>query len=202
MIDRVWLAAELHLGNRDVKRERHIHFERRFFEAWDHSVRKKDVVVLLGNIATGTMDPQLRYDEKKKASKVYWLSKIQEMPGEKLLILGTEDRNRIRWYYRFGFRNIIPYHDSLIFPHPKGPMMLSHLPAFETAIPGDTRYGGIIRNLNKVFTNKSCVFNFHGYCRGRNLQHQKGLRTFDVSLECINYMPILLDQAIELKVNE
>lgn len=195
MVSRVWLAAELHLGNRDVKKNRSINFERNFFEAWDQCIRKKDTVVLLGNIATGTMDPMLRYDEKKMTSKVYWLSKIQNMPGDKLLILGTEDKNRMRWYYRFGFKNIIPFHDSLVFPHPKGPMMLSHLPAFEEV--GDNRYSGMIRNLNRVFEKTKCVFNFHG-----GFNTQKSSRTLNVSLENTNFIPILLDQAIDLKIKE
>lgn len=186
---RTWLASDLHLGHRGLmdKGVRPLGYEEKFLEAWRHVVRKEDTIILLGDIAFSTQS--------------YWFSRLQEMPGNKVLVLGNHDRNRLPWYKKWGFELVVPFDSQLVLVHEYGNVLLTHIPAFESVLSSydNTRFVGMSRRLNKIFNVNHCVLNIHGHTHGSATETNQSV---DVSLEAINYAPIMFNQVMDDKFKE
>ncbi len=97
-------------------------------ERWRANVNKDDTVYVCGDISSGAKQAQLRA-----------LELIEELPGEKILIVGNHDgphgkkRDAHKWAepYRKVFKDIQPF-QRVRFAHPSGEgsinVMLSHFP--------------------------------------------------------------------------
>jgi calcineurin-like phosphoesterase family protein len=188
--DRVWVASDLLFGGVGG-RERG--YESRFLKAWDHTVDKDDVVVLLGNLAINR--------------HAYWLQAIKDMPGVKRLVVGDQDRNRVNWYKKFGFVTVTPFgdydtldvklgeneHNEAYF----GKIMLSHFPAFIHVGNGYAqKFKSVMSKLEKQYDIRSNILNIHGHTRG----HSKPThRTQDVSLDVIGDQLVTINQVMNFK---
>lgn len=193
---RVWFASDLLCGSNDLDRPQN--FENQFFEACENLILKDDILCILGNIVPQSVyvqDTSVLLKENKAGE---WCKRIKGLSGEKILLLGNYDKYRIQWYYRFGFKTVVPFGDSLIIRSPYGNALISHLPAFESVLSSynNTKFLGLSRKLNRIFDRNSCILNIHGHTLGHANENH---RTIDVSLEAINCTPILFDQLLEVK---
>lgn len=177
MIDpkRVWFAGELCLGEGNPEQKE------KFLFAWEQCVRNTDVVCLIGNMADRDKGP--------------WFERIKGFPGRKILLLGNNEKKKLQWYYSFGFEQVVPFGNALKVRHALGNILITCIPSFESVLAGieNEKYMGLARRFAKMYDNSSCILNIHGYTRGRALPNGK---SFDVSLEAVNYCPILLDQVV------
>jgi calcineurin-like phosphoesterase family protein len=182
---KTWVISDLELDNEVLIRHkiRSSGYAEAIFKAWNSCVSSSDYVCLLGNVAEGRHS--------------YWFSRIQELPGKKILFLGDKDRNRIKWYYKFGFEKVEPFGYCLLYRHEFGNIMLSHMPALSGVIsPFSERHATAIQNLNKIFDYNSCILNIHGHTLGKGKETNK---TFDCSVDVIGEQLVTIDQIIEHK---
>lgn len=183
--NKIWLASDLHLDHKlltDKVGTRKHGYEEEFFKAWKDCVFKDDVVVLLGDIAF------------RKQS--YWFNRIKEAPGSKILLMGNHDKNRESWYSKW-VDKVIPFGQSLVFPHEWGNILLTHVPAFPAVAPvGDDRYLGLMGKHEREFNANSCILNLHGHTHGQGRENH---RTFDCSLEVIGNQLVTLTQILDVK---
>lgn len=182
----VWMVGDLYLdkspwkdakeGTNNAKREEE------FFTQHEDVVGKDDVTVFFGNVAVSDV--------------AYWMGRLGELPGGKILLLGDQDKNRSKWYQKFGFRMVIPFNESLVFHHPEiGKVLLSHLPAFSAVGHAmDRKYTGLMGKHSRTFENSSCVLNIHGHTLGTGTEDH---RSFDVSNRELTLLN--LEQIIHLK---
>jgi calcineurin-like phosphoesterase family protein len=190
-----WLCSDLHLGDVEMLKHRVAGFEHRILKAWDECVMPKDVVYILGDVAT--------------SRHAFWLKLLMQLPGEKVLLLGNQDQNRLKWYYKWGFVHVVPFNEALMVPYylkPEvgkeeayyGKIMLSHVPASESVTRSrDERFLGLARKFEKLFNMHGCILNVHGHTHGRANETHK---TFDVTPEVIGEQLVTLDQVFDLKV--
>jgi calcineurin-like phosphoesterase family protein len=174
---RIWFAGELCLGEGEGDKKE------RFLQAWEDCVKKDDLICIVGNIADKSKGP--------------WFERISKMPGGKILVLGNNERKKIQWYYSFGFDMVVPFGNSLQVKHALGIILITPIPCFESIlrVVEDTKLMGLANRYLKMYNNSSCVLNIHGYTHGRSVPNR---RNFDVSLEAVNYQPVLLEQITEL----
>jgi len=173
MTTRIWFISDMVLDKNDPKE---------LFKEWNDVVASKDGVVILGNVAS--------------EHKAFWFNQIQSLPGDKVLFCGDMETNRIKWYHKFGFQGVVPFNESKILLCSYGPLLVSHLPAFESVTNGG-KYGGLSRKLSRIFDLNSCVLNIHGHTRGQGNENHK---TFDVSYRPEAGQKLLNeDQILELK---
>jgi calcineurin-like phosphoesterase family protein len=174
---KVWFAGELCLNEQPADKVS------QFFNAWGDCVKKDDVICILGNIA-----------EKEKGP---WMARIKDMPGRKVLVLGSHEKKKIQWYYSFGVDMVVMFGNAITLRHALGNILISSIPCFESLMASvdNDKYMGVSKRLAKIFGNSSSILNIHGYTRGRSVPNGK---SFDASLEAINYCPVLLDQIIGL----
>lgn len=153
----LWFISDLMLDKQAPKA---------LFDEWDHSIRKTDGVVLLGNIAL--------------SNKAFWFNEIKNMPGDKMLFCGPLETNRPKWYEKFGMREVIPFGETKLWLSRYGNILLSHFPAFESVAPKiENKFRKYVRKTHQEFDLNSCVLNIHGHTQGLgNEKHN----TFDVSL--------------------
>lgn len=192
----VFFCSDLHLGHASLISSNHkdgtpreggalreAGYEERFFEAANAVVKQNDILCILGDIAFSNVS--------------YWFTRLSSLPGRKIVLLGNHDKNRLRWYMKFGFSDIIPFGHSKLYRHDLGNMLLTHVPAFESVLTTyDNRFIGLSKKHNKEFDASSCILNLHGHTHGKAIERHN---TFDCSLEAINYIPISIDQIIERK---
>lgn len=184
--ENVWLVGDLNLDKscwKDVKDgTNNASREEAFFIQHNDVVKKNDVTVFFGNIAVNDV--------------AYWAARIGELPGGKILLLGDNDKNRTKWYQKFGFRMVIPFNESLVFHHDLiGKILMTHLPAFSSVGHSmDRKYVGLMGKHARTFENSSCIFNIHGHTLGSGIEDH---RSFDVSSKEPNV--IGLKQVISLK---
>lgn len=154
------------------------------FREWKASVSSKDSVLLMGNVAVN--------------HKAFWFNQIKELPGEKVLFCGEQETNRTKWYEKFGFGTVVPFNETKIILCSYGPILLSHLPAYESvAAKLGTKFGGLSRKFNRVFDLNSCILNIHGHTQGKGEERHN---TFDVSYRQDAGQKLLNhDQILELK---
>ncbi len=191
-IENIWLASDLHLGHDKLHtpspgyQHREVGFEEKFFEGANACIGKKDLLILLGDIAFN--------------KQAYWFSRIKEIPGEKVLVMGNHDRNRVNWYYKWGFSNVIEFAKSTILKHWMGNILLSHIPASVSVLVsrGDDRFRGIASKHAREMEYSSCILNLHGHTHAMATESHS---TFDCSLESIGGIPVKLGQILELKFN-
>lgn len=182
----LWIASDCLFGLNPKQREK---FKPRlkkkhdldFFHMWESSVKKDDGVVLLGNIA-GTHHSD-------------WFDKIKEMPGEKVLFISELEQNRPKWYFNYGFKNVVSFGQGVVIPSDYGKILFSALPA-KTSVNRDGYYHNHIRSLEKLMDRYSCILNIHGFSNGRG--HEENT-TFDASLSAIGVRFMELDQILNLK---
>jgi len=110
---RTWIAGDLRFAKPEKGPDGR---ELNFFHEWESAVGKDDMVLLLGNVA--------------EENVAHWFRRVSDMPGSKVLLLGQLERNRPGWYAKFGFKDIIPFNECLIYQHWFGPIMFSHVPAY------------------------------------------------------------------------
>lgn len=150
----LYFISDMVLNQRDPKP---------LLDEWDNVVKPSDAVVILGNVASD--------------HKTFWFSQIQKLPGMKILFCGDLETNRTKWYYKFGFDGVVPINESRTLVSPYGPILVSHIPAFESIVPG-SKYVGLARKFSVIFDRHSCVLNIHGHTGGKgNEKHN----TFDAS---------------------
>jgi len=192
---RVWFASDLIPGEEGLTENQLVYF----LKTWDKVVRDDDYICILGNLPLLAKEIVLPDGNKNlvKYTSPYWMGRIQkELPGNKILLLGAHDKNGLRWYYKYGFKLVVPFGDTLKIRHDYGNILLSSIPCFESVLASfnNERFLGVSRRLHKQFDAGSCILNIHGYTRGNSVPNGK---TFDVSLPAINYAPILLEQVID-----
>lgn len=178
MNKKIWFLSDLYLENKPPTD---------LFDEWAKVVRKDDGVVVLGNVAVD--------------NKTFWFTQIQKLPGDKVLFCGNLETNRIKWYHKFGFSGVVAFDESKILECKYGNVLVSHLPASESvATLAGTKYKGLVRKLERIMDNSSCVLNIHGHTQGRS---QDRHNTFDVSYRPDVSGPKLLnlEQILQLKFN-
>lgn len=182
---KTWVISDLELDNEVLIRHkiRPPQYEEDLFRMWESSVAPSDYVCLLGNIAENR--------------HTYWFSRIKNSPGKKILFLGDKDKNRLKWYYKFGFEKVEPFGYCLLYTHTYGDIMLSHMPAFTSVIPPfSERHAQAIDKLQKIFDHNSCILNIHGHTMGKGNESHK---TFDCSLDVLGPQLVTIDQILAHK---
>ena len=200
---KIWCLGDLHLGQVNMHNGQHSFirrkpgYENRLFKAWDFSVRQSDVVVLLGNITTTK-------EKGKRMRPLRWFERIQEMPGHKILCMGSQERNRPWWYERFGFGVVVPFNEAITAPLPnKGPLppgyiMFSHLPVYASVLTNDhdQTYKGLCYKLGRQYDRTSAMLNIHAHTLGRGMERHQ---TIDAGLDEVGEGPVTVDQLIARK---
>lgn len=194
---KIWCASDLHLGHKNLTEPagesvysnwsaRKKGYEEEFFIAWSACVGNDDVVILCGDIAF--------------SQQALWFGRISSMPGNKVLLLGNHDRNRINWYKKWGFIEVVPFGESRVHDHALGNVMFSHIPADPAvALSYDDRFQGLAKKHAKEFKDNSCILNVHGHTHGQAKERQN---TFDCTLDVIGNQLLTLDQIIEHKLKK
>ena len=188
MKNKVWLVGDLYLdkspwkdikeGTSDASREEE------FFIQYNDLVADDDAVVFFGNIAVSDV--------------AYWMGRISNLAGNKVLLLGDQDKNRPKWYSKFGFKMVVPFNESLIFDAENyGKVLLSHLPAYAAVgYRVERKYHGLMNKHGRTFENSGCILNVHGHTLGTG---EETHRTYDVN----NSYPVVripsLDQVLAAK---
>ena len=186
MTDKVWLVGDLYLDTSPWKEMKDpatsAEREEAFFTQHNDLVAPKDVVVFFGNIASSNV--------------AYWLGRVNELAGTKILLLGDQDKNRPKWYNKFGFKMVVPFNESLIFEDGMyGKVLFTHLPAYASVGHRvDRKYHGLMGKHGRTFENSSCVINIHGHTLGTGAETH---RTYDTSSQPIRMLS--LDQVLDLK---
>jgi len=188
MTNKVWLVGDLYLDKspwKDIKEPASsASREEEFFIQYNDIVSEGDVSVFFGNVAT--------------ADVAYWLGRIGELAGTKILLLGDQDKNRPKWYNKFGFKMVVPFNESLIFEAENyGKVLFSHLPAYASVGHRvERKYHGLMNKHGRTFENSGCILNVHGHTLGTGAETH---RTYDVN----NSFPMVsipsLDQVLSLK---
>ena len=110
-----------------------------------------------------------------KTNKEYLSKIIKNLPGYKILIMGNHDRSKsTRWWIEIGFDEVYKY--PIIY---EGKYILSHEP---------------------IFTNE--YINIHGHIHNKKTENSelKYLpNQINISVEMIDYKPILFEKIIEQK---
>lgn len=212
---KIWFASDLHLGHKamilprgstpskfsqpenigEFTSFRKPGYEERFLDAWDQIVKKDDTIYLLGDLAF--------------ARQSYWLGRISEMPGDKILVKGNHDQNRDKWYEKFGFAEVHPFGEYILLKlwlgknendeAYYGNVMLTHVPAFVgVGTSYDSRYQPMMARFEKWFNRSSCILNIHGHTHGKA---QEKHNTFDATLDVIGEAPIRFDQILDRVFN-
>lgn len=85
----IYLITDTHLGHENIKHlcDRPDNFSELIIENWKNTVSNNDTVFHLGDIAFGD----------------YWLKKLLELPGKKILIRGNHDQKSTFGYINEGF---------------------------------------------------------------------------------------------------
>ena len=153
---------------------------------WNDVVSKNDIVCLLGNIAINNLN--------------YWYSRIQHLPGNKMLWLGEKDKNRLKWYYKFGFSDVVKFGKSTLLRYSLGNILISHIPMEESLLvkAGQTKFKGLANKHRREYDASSCILNIHGHTKGMT---EETHRTFDASLKAWNPRLYLLDSIMEEVLN-
>lgn len=183
---RLWVASDLMLGISQKQRDKFRPKLKKkhdldFFHMWESSVSKEDGVILLGNIA-GTHPSD-------------WFEKIQRMPGKKVLFISELEQNRPKWYFKYGFDNVVSFGQGVVIPSDYGNVLFSALPA-KTSVQRDGFYYKQILNLEKLMDRYSCIMNIHGYSNGRGNETKN---TFDVSLANMGVKFMELYQILDMR---
>lgn len=181
---KVWVTSDLHLGHNALVDKRPKNYEELFFKNYSHVVREGDVVVFLGDIAF--------------SKKAYWFQRIADLPGDKMLVMGNHDREKPMWYYKWGFKDVVPFGQSKVFRHALGNILLTHVPASESVLAtyDSSRFMGLAKKHDREMDHSSSILNIHGHTHGSATETH---RTVDVALEAIAYVPVLIDQVIQWK---
>ena len=192
MKTKVWAAAELQLGRVPFDVSNHTE-EEMFLLSWQDCVNSADTVFLIGNAVA--------------REQAYWYSRLKEMPGEKVLMLGDSDRNRYAWYRKFGFVDVVPYNRFVLYPYYLwengrgkpyyGQIMFSYIPAFPAVCGNDQRFITTSAKYERYFDLHSCILNVHGLTLGRG---QEKHNTFDASVGIIGNQLVTIDQIAQLKL--
>ncbi len=158
------------------------------FKYWDKVVSPADHIILLGNIAVGSIK--------------HWFERLAPLPGRKVLLLGNRERNRPQWYKRFNIERVVPFNQVLLMQSPKkyehlGPVMLSHLPVIG-AVMRPNNYPALTDKFMDIWNNTSPILNIHSHTQGLGYEDH---RTFDAGVDVIGYAPVLLEQIMELHFN-
>ena len=190
IMTKTWFISDLLLGDasllQDGKRKRG--YEGRILKAWSHIVHPNDTIYLLGNVAV--------------TRQAYWLSRIADMPGNKILLKGELDKNRDNWYRKFGFTEIVPFAAFTMHPYYTehyryDTVVITHLPAdTSVALSYDKRYIPAVKALGRASRVNKSILNIHGHTRG---QGRERYNTFDVGVDAVGEYPIELEQIIERK---
>lgn len=176
--NKLWFTSDLHLNQKPPTD---------LFTEWSKVVGKDDGVVILGNVAM--------------SNRTFWFEQIKALPGDKILFCGELEFNRIKWYEKFGFLGVVPFGEPKLYESNYGSILVSHLPAAESiAVASGTKYKGLVRKLEKIFTSNNCILNIHGHTQGKAEDKHN---TFDVSYRSDVPGPKLLnlDQILALKFN-
>lgn len=184
MTQKIWIIGDLNFtaspwGPDKTAAER----EEAFFIQYNDVVGIGDIIIFLGNIAT--------------KETVYWLQRLSELPGSKALFLGDKDKNRPKWYSKFGFESIVDFNESRILQTKYGNVLVSHLPAFNTeGMRIAPNLHGLVAKFGRVFDRNNCILSIHGHTMGQGKLYP---RTYDVS----HYTPMVknLDQILHEKFN-
>jgi len=185
MTNKIWVIGDLNFehtpwGPDKQAAER----EEAFFIQYNDVVRKNDIAIFLGNIAV--------------KDTVYWLKRLQELPGSKALFLGDKDKNRSKWYGKFGFDVLVEFNDSRVIPTSVGNVLVSHLPAFNTeGMNISPNLHGLVAKFGRAFDRNNCILSVHGHTLGSG---KTSHRTYDVSAP----IPMVknLDQIIHEKFKQ
>ncbi len=181
-----WIASDLHFGhdlmtNGALEITRPKNFINTFFNSWKHTVKDEDVVYILGNLAF--------------KQQVYWMERLNKLPGIKGLLKGNHDRNRDTWYEKRCFDMVIPFNESLTICHDYGKILLTHVPALPKVLNTyDDRFKNLSFKFYKQFKKEEYILNIHGHTHGKG---SEGKDTFDASLECVDYCLTDLESIIE-----
>jgi len=197
---KTFVASDLHLGHKNSLRwtnPREEGYEERFLKGWEAVVSDKDAVILLGDIAF--------------SSKSYWFGRLAELPGKKVLMLGNHDTNKLNWYKKWGFSEVIPFNEYMLLKYYLGEngkrdkdymayhgnIMLSHIPAFPPVTKSyDDRFLGLSHKFQRAFDHASCILNIHGHTQGRAKEKHN---TFDATLDVIGEQLVTVDQIFDHK---
>lgn len=178
---KIWFCSDLLLGAEESTRDKG--YEQYFFNAWSHSVRKNDVVCILGNVALRNV--------------VKSFETIAALPGLKTLVMGPEDKNKPYWYQKFGFVQIIPFGRSTIMRHEYGNILLTHVPAYAGCFNNQpTKLLDVSAKHEQEMRHNSAILNIHGHMLGQGAERHN---TVDVSLEAIAFAPVELGQITQRK---
>lgn len=187
-----WFAGDLQFG---LFTDDHNTREELFLTMWDDVVTRSDDVYLIGHTVG-----------KEQAN---WYSRLREMPGNKILLLGDQDRNRYSWYEKFGFKEVVPHMKFKLIPvylgsdqRENGPyyygnVMVSFVPAFQSLCAGLDKALPIASKLERHFDYYSCILNVHGLTNGKAKERHN---TCDVTRHVIGNQLVNLDQLLSLKV--
>lgn len=159
---KTFLIADTHFGHANIIKYENRPFEnvedmdKLIIENWNKVVQKNDLVFVLGDVSLYNKDKTIQI--------------IQELSGQKTLILGNHDKSRSPTFWRsVGFTEVYKY--PIIF---KNFYILSHEP--------------IYLNSNMPY------MNIHGHIHSKkvvSLEEDKKIQQFfNVSVENINYTPI------------
>jgi calcineurin-like phosphoesterase family protein len=192
-LERVWVIGDIRLGDdrittKDAKLVRRYRtYPEQVFEALHNCVRKDDVIVFMGHTVVG--------------KERLWWSRIKEVPGSKVAMLGPLERKPKQWYEKWV--DLAATMKEVFYVNPPtgysgmGHIQLSHLPAFPTVLtnPNDYKYADICRRFEKWYSDHSCSYNLHAHTLGLGAEDH---RTFDCGIDVIGYQPKLLTQVLQL----
>lgn len=182
-ITKIWFAGDLNFGEKDVDpisyEIKPKLYEWNFLHACREMVADRDYIVFLGNIAL--------------TEQAKWFEEVKQLPGNKVFLLGNKDRNRHKWYYKWGFSTVVPFNESLILNEGTyGNILLSYIPSSPVVIEGySNKYLGLAEKHRKTFDVNSCVLNVHAHTRSFGKERHN---TFDASVDNINWVPIEMEQ--------
>lgn len=173
-MSQVFFAADTHFKHPAMVKHRQFpdieQHDAQLIENWNQTVGKRDTIFLLGDFMM--FSPQI----------------IEELRGEKVLVLGNHDDFPLDSYPRYGFKSIRVYVSY------KG-YLLSHIPVHPQCLGRYKNGVNIHGHLHDQNIQTQCVTD------GCNLVDMEDPRYVCVSMEQIDLTPISFD-ALQARINE
>jgi len=129
---------------------------------WNKTIREKDLIINLGDMIF----------TKGKSEEIFKI--IKQLKGRKILVSGNHDRKSYSWYLTHGIdficERFVWYYNNkkILFIHNLHKARLCDLKNFDYIIHG------------------------HTHNKGRTIHRRKNCKIINVSVEQINYTPLLL----------